>query len=61
MVLVHNPDFSGDWDGWVIHGHVHDKYPFIDFQNKRINVGVDVTKFKPVRLSYILKIIGDST
>jgi len=58
--LVHNPYNSGDWNGWIIHGHVHNKSPFIDFKNKRVNVSVDVTKFRPVRLSYILKIIRDS-
>jgi len=53
--LVHNPRDAGDWKGWLIHGHVHDKSPFIDFQNQRINVSVDATGFKPVKLSDIIK------
>ena len=53
--LIHNPRYLHNWNGWIIHGHTHDKSPFIDFQNMRINVSVDVTKFKPVRLSDIVK------
>jgi calcineurin-like phosphoesterase family protein len=53
--LSHFPNNRGDWVGWMIHGHVHDKGPFIDFQNMKINVSVDVTGFKPVRLSDIIK------
>jgi len=53
--LSHFPTNRGDWVGWMIHGHVHDKSPFIDYQNKRINVSVDATGFKPVKLSDIIK------
>jgi len=53
--LSHFPANRGDWVGWFIHGHVHEKSPFIDFQHKQINVSVDVTGFKPVKLSDIIK------
>jgi calcineurin-like phosphoesterase family protein len=55
LKLSHFPSNRGDWVGWMVHGHVHDKNPFIDFQNKNINVSVDATGFKPVRLSDILR------
>ena len=53
--LSHFPDNRGNWVGWMIHGHVHEKRPFIDYNAKMINVSVDVTDFKPVRLSEIIK------
>jgi calcineurin-like phosphoesterase family protein len=53
--LSHFPANKGNWTGWMIHGHVHNKSPFIDYQNKMINVSVDVTGFKPVKLSDIIK------
>ena len=53
--LIHDPRYAGDWKGWLIHGHVHDKSPFIDFQHNKINVSVDATGFKPVKLSDIIK------
>ena len=53
--LSHFPTNRGDWVGWMIHGHVHDKRPFIDYDAKMINVSVDVTDFKPVRLSEVIK------
>jgi calcineurin-like phosphoesterase family protein len=55
LKLSHFPRNRGDWVGWMIHGHIHDKYPFIDYQNKMINVSVDATGFKPVKLSDIIK------
>jgi calcineurin-like phosphoesterase family protein len=55
--LSHFPRNRGDWVGWMIHGHVHDKWPFINYDYKTINVSVDVTGFKPVRLSDIIKAV----
>ena len=51
---THDPaDVPEEWDGWVIHGHHHnrdlDEYPFFDARRRRINVGVDVTEFAPTR------------
>jgi calcineurin-like phosphoesterase family protein len=55
--LSHFPSNRDDWVGWMIHGHVHDKWPFINYDYKTINVSVDVTGFKPVRLSDIIKAV----
>jgi len=43
-----------DDDGWLICGHVHDKWKQI---GKMINVGVDVWNFKPVAVTEIEQII----
>lgn len=58
--MVHDPKYVPiEWGGWVIHGHHHnnnlDKYPFINFENKTVNVSVDVTKYRPVDMDYIAK------
>ncbi len=60
--LVHDPDqVPSDWKGWAICGHHHnnklEEYPFIDKVNKRINVSVELTKYKPVDIDNIIKMI----
>ena len=59
--LVHDPNNVGNWNGWVIHGHKHTdkmgnypiRYPFINGYNKRVNVNVELTGYKPVNLDYL--------
>lgn len=55
VMLVHNPATITNWHGWIIHGHVHDKWPFIDRVRKHINVSVDVTGYRPVKASVLAK------
>ncbi len=55
LKLSHFPTNRGHWTGWMIHGHVHEKRPFINYQAKMVNVSLDVTDFKPVKLSEIIK------
>lgn len=58
ILLIHNPyDIPLGWRGWTIHGHVHDTKPFVDRTNKRINVSVEVTNYKPVSVNLIETII----
>jgi calcineurin-like phosphoesterase family protein len=52
-LLIHNPDHVQDWKGWVIHGHKHNKSPFIDGNRKRINVSVELTGYAPICLDTI--------
>jgi calcineurin-like phosphoesterase family protein len=40
-----------EFNGWKIHGHTHQKDPFLDFEAKRINVSVDVLGYEPISLS----------
>jgi len=58
VLLVHNPYDAVGWPGWAIHGHVHNARPFIDFNNRRVNVSVDVIGYKPVSLDIILGVIA---
>jgi len=60
LFLVHNPhDAPPDWDGWVIHGHKHIHWPFIDRERRRVNVSVEWTGYRPISLASILTTIGD--
>jgi calcineurin-like phosphoesterase family protein/2'-5' RNA ligase len=72
FLLIHNPNPNDghntqeqkekleNWYGWIVHGHVHDKAPFIDGVKKRINVSVEVINYKPVSLEYLLSLDLDS-
>jgi len=68
FLLVHDPQDPKSewikWQGWIIHGHVHnnqlDRYPFIDGQQKTINVSAEVVKYRPVSLSFLLSLDLDS-
>jgi calcineurin-like phosphoesterase family protein len=58
FLLVHDPaDAPGDFDGWVIHGHHHNNdlrnFPFIDFENRRVNISAEVAGYIPVTLREI--------
>lgn len=56
FLVVHDPSSAivNGWEGWVIHGHLHNTKPFCDFQEKRVNVSVEVTGYKPVSLARII-------
>jgi calcineurin-like phosphoesterase family protein len=72
FLLIHNPNPNDrhqtreqkqkleNWRGWVIHGHVHNKAPFINGAKKRINVSAEVINYKPVSLKYLLSLGLDS-
>lgn len=64
FLLIHNPDRNSvNWNGWVIHGHKHNnsaKYPFINGRLKTINVGVELTNYKPVSIDFLLSLNIDS-
>ena len=46
---------------WNVHGHVHNnklkEYPFLNRKTRKINVGVDLTKFYPVNLKWIIDLV----
>ena len=61
--LVHNPaNVPHNWDGWIIHGRHHNnnitEFPFINRENKTINVSVELTDYKPVSLDSIINQIA---
>jgi len=54
-----------NWHGWVIHGHKHNNndmviYPFINGENKTINVSVELIDYRPVSIDYLLNLNLDS-
>ena len=58
--VTHNPANKPlDWQGWIIHGHCHnkntEKYPLVNRINKTINVSCELMNYTPMRLSTILK------
>jgi calcineurin-like phosphoesterase family protein len=62
FLLVHDPaDVPAEFHGWVIHGHHHNNdlhhYPFINFNERRINVSAEVIGYVPVSLNEICQII----
>jgi len=65
FLLIHKPDEKpADWHGWIIHGHKHNnnmsKYPFINGKTKTINVGVELTNYRPISLDFLLSLNIDS-
>ena len=66
FLLIHDPDdVRESFSGWVVHGHHHNNnladYPFINFEDRRINVSAEVIRYQPVSLSYLCDIIEDHT
>lgn len=69
LYLTHDPaNVPETWNGWLIHGHVHNnspdhdmqrKYPYINYDKKTVNVSVELTNYKPLRLSTITKQINE--
>lgn len=62
FLFIHDPKIIPlDFHGWAVHGHVHNnhlkQYPFFDPQNRRINVGVELIKYQPLRLKYLYDLI----
>jgi calcineurin-like phosphoesterase family protein len=64
FLLLHDPkEKRSTWDGWLIHGHTHNKsrkYPFINGKLKTINVSVELTNYRPISLDYLLSLKIDS-
>ncbi|WP_058366959.1 hypothetical protein [Haloparvum sedimenti] len=59
---THRPaDVPDDWDGWVIHGHIHnndtDAYPFVNYDARRVNVSSDVLEFRPLSLDALTELL----
>jgi calcineurin-like phosphoesterase family protein len=65
FLLIHDPsEKPEDWYGWVIHGHEHNNnlkgYPFINGENKTINVSVELIDYKPLNIDFLLALQIDS-
>jgi len=64
FLLIHDPNNALRWNGWIMHGHIHnnkmDKYPFINGYRKTINVSIELTDYKPINLDSIEALKIDS-
>ena len=63
---VHDPtDAPRGFDGWVVHGHLHEsdlsRFPFFDPAARRVNVSVETAGYSPVPLSLICDLISTET
>jgi calcineurin-like phosphoesterase family protein len=61
FLLLHDPkDRPPGWQGWIIHGHTHNndmhRYPFINGEQRTINVSVELVDYRPVSLTYLLSL-----
>ena len=60
LYLIHNPDNRDkDWDGWTIHGHIHNndlvEYPLFNPDKKMFNVSCELLNYRPVEIRKLLK------
>lgn len=65
-LFIHDPEeLVRPFDGWVIHGHVHNKdlkdYPFFNPFEKRVNVSAEMVGYRPIPLAEIHKLVQSGT
>jgi calcineurin-like phosphoesterase family protein len=63
---THRPDnVPTEWTEWVIYGHHHNnnltKYPFVDYDNNRINASMELTDYKPLKLEKLYEYLEHKT
>lgn len=59
---THRPqDVPNWWDDWVLHGHHHnndtDAFPFVAYDERRVNVSVELLDYRPLALSAIADLL----
>lgn len=53
---THRPEEVPDyWTEWIIHGHVHNDHPFIEYNKNKINVSVECLDYTPLPLHILVK------
>lgn len=63
-LFIHDPgDAPPGFTGWVVHGHYHNndlkRFPFINFETRRVNVSCELTAYRPVSLQKIHTLISE--
>lgn len=53
-----------EWfDGWVLHGHVHnndiEKFPFVNPEQKYVNLSVEVIGYTPIEIEELIQILNN--
>jgi len=62
FLLIHDPKEikSSEWKGWKIHGHIHnnnyEKYPFINGEEKTINVSAELLDYTPLNIEKLFEL-----
>ncbi|MDD1701566.1 MAG: metallophosphoesterase, partial [Methanoregula sp.] len=62
FLFIHDPaDAPTGFSGWIIHGHHHNndlrQFPFIDYENRTVNVSAEVVGYVPVDLREICRLV----
>lgn len=55
----HQP--APDFGGWQLHGHVHGNAPFVDWDNSRVNLSVEVIGYEPLLLDELIWYLNERT
>jgi calcineurin-like phosphoesterase family protein len=61
-LFIHDPEeLARPFDGWVIHGHVHNKdparYPFFNPIKRTVNVSAEMIGYRPISLKEIHSLV----
>ena len=62
FLLLHDPkEKPKEWKDWIIHGDKHnndlEKYPLINWDQKTVNVCVELIKYCPINFDTIIELI----
>jgi calcineurin-like phosphoesterase family protein len=65
FLFIHDPEeLARPFDGWVIHGHVHNRdpsrYPFFNPVSRMINVSAEMIGYRPISLTEIHGLVSGS-
>lgn len=66
FLFIHDPEeLVRPFDGWVVHGHVHNKnladFPFFNPYEKRVNVSAEMIGYRPIPLDEIFRLVQGTT
>jgi len=65
FLLQHDPNEKPiEWNDWIIHGDKHnndlEKYPLINYEQKTVNVCVELIKYRPLSFDKIVELIENN-
>jgi calcineurin-like phosphoesterase family protein len=63
-LFIHDPEeLNRPFEGWVIHGHVHNRditqYPFINRTKRMVNVSAEMIGYRPISLDEIYHLVTE--
>ncbi|MFB6103311.1 MAG: metallophosphoesterase [Haloplanus sp.] len=59
---THRPaDIPDEWEGWALHGHIHNNdtetYPFVAYDDRRVNVSSELLNYRPITLETVTSVL----